>query len=194
MGGTCYAMGLMLAYNQFSANPSLQTYNAGAAPGDAGGNGRKGAQKIIIFETDGAPNTTASAALVNGGPDESYYAVRYSSANPGGSEYPRNVWGYADNDPTVTSQIFGLCTQLAAPEASGGYSTPNHKLLIHCIAFGPQGRTALSTLNQMQQIGNVNDGMPSYKIIDGSTDTIISNLQTAIAKILQDGVQVSLIQ
>jgi hypothetical protein len=36
--------------------------------------------------------------------------------------------------------------------------------------------------------------MPSYKIINGNTATIISDLQTAIAKILQDGVQVSLIQ
>jgi hypothetical protein len=46
----------------------------------------------------------------------------------------------------------------------------------------------------MQTIGNVNDGMPAYKQINGNSATIISNLQTAIAKILQDGVQISLIQ
>ncbi len=46
----------------------------------------------------------------------------------------------------------------------------------------------------MQTIGNVNDNMPSYKIINGNTSTIISNLQTAIKTILQNGVQVSLIQ
>ena len=65
MGSTCYAMGLMLAYNQFSANTSLVNYNPGDPAGDAGGNGRHGAQKIIIFETDGAPNTTATATLNN---------------------------------------------------------------------------------------------------------------------------------
>ena len=42
--------------------------------------------------------------------------------------------------------------------------------------------------------GNVTDGMPSYKQINGNQSTIVANLQTAIAKILQDGVQVSLIQ
>jgi Flp pilus assembly protein TadG len=194
MGGTCYAYPLMLAYNQFSGNSGLQTYNTGQPAGDAGGNGRKGAQKIIIFETDGAPNTTASANFVNNGNYQSYYSIRYNSNNPSGSEYPSNVNGYNDNDSTVTSQIYSLCTQLAAADTANGYSATNHPLLIHCLAFGPQGSNATATLNQMQQIGNVNDGMPSYKIINGTESTVVTNLQTAIAKILQTGVQVSLIQ
>ena len=67
--------------------------------------------------------------------------------------------------------------------------------MLHCLAFGPQiDSTAISTLNQMQTAGNVTDNMPSYKIIYGNAATVISDLQTAIAKILQDGVQVSLIQ
>ena len=46
MGGTCFAYPLMLAYNQFSSNTSLRSYNSSPAPvGDAGGLGRKGAQK-----------------------------------------------------------------------------------------------------------------------------------------------------
>ncbi len=196
MGGTCYAMGLMLAYNQFSSNSSLQTYNTAQPAGDAGGNGRIGAQKIIIFETDGAPNFTASASFVNNGAYQSYYAVRYNSANPSGSDYPSNVNQYNDNDSTVTSQINSLCTQLAAQYTSGGYSVGARPLLIHCLAFGPEGTTsaAVATLNQMQQIGNVNDGMPSYKLINGNQNTIVSDLQTAIRTILQSGVQVSLIQ
>ena len=71
-------------------------------------------------------------------------------------------------------------------------------MLIHCLAFGPQGANGMPTLIQMQQDGNVHDdsggSLPSYKIINGSASTIISNLQTAIKTILQDGVQVSLIQ
>jgi Flp pilus assembly protein TadG len=42
MGGICFAYPLMVAYNQFSSNTSLQTYNPSPAPtGDAGGLGRK---------------------------------------------------------------------------------------------------------------------------------------------------------
>jgi Flp pilus assembly protein TadG len=195
VGGTCYAYALMLAYNQFSSNTSLQTFNPSYPTGDAGGNGRQGAQKIIIFETDGAPNWSGTATLVSGGACKSYYKVRYNSSSATGSDYPTGVTQYSnDNDPAVTAQIYSICTQLAASTSAGGYGTPNHPVLIHCIAFGPAGPTALSTLNQMQTIGNVNDGMPAYKQINGNSATIVSNLQTAIGKILQDGVQVSLIQ
>ena len=102
--------------------------------------------------------------------------------------------GYSDNASTVTTQIYSLCTQLAAQDSAGGFSTSSKPLLIHCIAFGPGVSTGLPTLRQMQTIGNVDDNMPSYKIIDGNDATIVSNLQIAVEKILQDGVQVSLIQ
>lgn len=194
LGGTCYAYPLMLAYNQFSSNSSLQTFNPAYPTGDAGGNGRQGAQKIIIFETDGAPNTTATASYVNGGVCQSYYKVRYNSANPSASDFAAVNENYNDNDPTVTAQIYSICTQLANSTANGGYGATNRPVLIHCISFGPAGPTAIATLNQMQTIGNVNDGMPSYKQINGNSATIISDLQTAIAKILQDGVQINLIQ
>jgi hypothetical protein len=202
-GGTCYAMGLMQAYNQFSGNTTLVNYNTAQPAGDAGGNGRHGAQKIIIFETDGAPNTTASATLNNAGAYNSYYSIRYNSANPGASEFPSGISGYGDNDSTVTTQINNLCTQLCALDTASppGYSTPSKKTLIHCIGFGPDfaagsGSAAANTatLNQMQLIGNVTDGMPSYKIIYGSQSTVVSGLQQAFTQILQSGVQVSLIQ
>ncbi len=67
-----------------------------------------GAQKIVIFETDGDPNTTASANFVNGGAYNSYYQVRYNQNSPSTSEYPNNVNGYGDNDPTVVNQIMSL--------------------------------------------------------------------------------------
>ena len=53
----------------------------------AGGMGRKGAQKVIIFETDGLANCSATASLVNAG-TYSYYQIRYDMNNPSGSEYP----------------------------------------------------------------------------------------------------------
>ncbi len=194
MGGTCYAMGLMLAYNQFSSNASLRAFNSGEPTGDAGGNGRRGAQKIIIFESDGAPTYSASASLVSSGTCRNYYRIRYNSSNPGAGEFPTGVTNYGSATSGVTSQIYNLCSQLAALEGAGGYSTASHPLLIHCIAFGPQASSATAVLEQMQILGNVNDGMPSYKLVDGTETEIVNKLQTAIAKILQDGVQVSLIQ
>jgi Flp pilus assembly protein TadG len=195
MGGTCYSYALMLAYNQFSSNSSLQSFNPTQPTGDAGGNGRIGAQKIIIFETDGAPNVSAQASFVNDGSYQSYYKVRYNSATPASSDYPNSVTTYADNDPSLVNQILTLVQQLAAQYTAEGYSTPSRPLLFNCLAFGPVIDSAgIATLNQMQQAGNVNDGMPSYKIINGSAATVVSDLQQAIAAILQDGVQVSLIQ
>lgn len=203
MGGTCYAMPLMLAYNQFSNNAVLLNYNGGEPSGDAGGNGRRGAQKIIIFETDGAPNVTAQATLVNAGANKSYYRVRYNSANPGASEYPTGVTTYANNHGTVTAQIFNLCNQICQEDTASppGYSSGSKKVNIHCIGFGPVFEVgspdragAIATLNQMQQIGNINDGMPSYKLITGDEATMISDMQRAFTHILQNGIQVSLIR
>ncbi len=202
-GGTCYAYALMLAYNQFSGNSTLVNYSTGQPAGDAGGNGRTGAQKIVIFETDGAPNTTASASFNSLGTNNSYYSVRYNYGNPSASDYPTNINGYNDNDPAVTNQIYTICNQLAAQTtaSSPGYSTPQKPLLIHCIGFGPcfspsdsEAPTNTATLNAMQTIGNVTDGMPSYKIIYGDQTTVVNDLQQAFTQILQTGVQISLIQ
>jgi hypothetical protein len=202
MGGTCYAMGLMQAYNQFSANSSLVNYNSSKPPGDAGGNGRKGAQKIVIFETDGAPNTTATASFQNLGTAISYYRIRYNSANPGASEFPSGISGYSDNSSTVTSQIFGLCSRIAALDTASppGHSTPSKRAQIHCIGFGPvfapgssMASAATATLNTMQTNGNITDGMPAYKIVYGSESQVVQKLQQAFTQILQSGVQISLI-
>jgi Flp pilus assembly protein TadG len=200
-GGTCYAMPLMLAYNQFSAASACSGYATPA--GIAGGNGRKGAQKIIIFETDGAPNTTASGTLQNSGSYQSYYKVRYNPSNPAGSEYPSSVNGYSDNASTVTTQINNICQQIVAADTASppGYTSGARKVLIHCLGFGPLFAPGASTaapntatLNQMQTIGNVNDGMPSYKIIYGNQNTIVTNLQQAFTQILESTVPVSLIE
>lgn len=210
MGGTCFSMPLMLAYNQFSANASLQNYNPSPAPaGDTGGLGRKGAQKIVILETDGLPNTTASAGLTNNGAYNSYYNVRYNSSSPSSSEFP-SIQGYGDNDPTVTGEIFNICSTLCAQDSASppGYSTTRKPVLIHCIAFGPvyeagapERAGALATLQQIQYIGGTQaspsdplDVNQPYKIILGSQNQMIQNLQQAFTIILQGGVQVSLLQ
>ena len=102
----------------------------------------------------------------------------------------------------MTSQIYSLCSQLAANEGASppGYSTPSKKVLIHCIGFGPvfapnsdKRSSALATLREMQSRGNVTDNMPEYKVIYGTENEMISRMQQAFTQILQDGVQVALV-
>jgi hypothetical protein len=148
------------------------------------------------------PTHTATASLVNGGPHKSYYRIRYKSGGSSGSEFPTSVTQYAENHATVTSQVYSLCSQLAASEnaSNPGYSTPSKKVLIHCIGFGPvfapgsdKRAAALATLKEMQIRGNVNDNMPEYKIIYGTEQQMVSRMQQAFTQILQDGVQVALV-
>lgn len=187
MGGTCYSIGLMLAYNQFSGRSDMRTFNPSPAPsGDAGGLGRKGAQKMVIFETDGQPNQTATASFASSGSYNSYYRVRYNSSSLGSSEYP-SVAGYTDNDPTVTNEIFGICRQLAAADtaANPGYGTVRKPVLIHTIGFGPAVEPsssdrpgAIATLSQMETIGNIPAAKRidsvSYKTIYGTPDQMVN--------------------
>ena len=91
--------------------------------------------------------------------------------------------------------------QLRTARIRSGYSTTSKPLQIHCIGFGPffdpsssTYATNVATLNQMQILGNVNDNMPSYKIINGTQAQMVTNLQQAFTQILQTTVQVSLIQ
>jgi hypothetical protein len=46
----------------------------------------------------------------------------------------------------------------------------------------------------MQQIGHVTDGMPSNKLVYGDQNTIVTNLQQAIIKILESTVPVALVR
>ena len=80
--------GFMLAYNQFSGNSSLQSSGMG-------GWGRKGAQKIVILETDGMANVATTAGVTNNGAYQSYYNVgtlgSYSVSGASASQGAINV-------------------------------------------------------------------------------------------------------
>jgi Flp pilus assembly protein TadG len=210
-GGTCYAMPLMLAFNQFSGNAGLRTYASSPAPvGQAGGNGRHGAQKVIIFETDGMVNTTASANFTDAGPYNSYYNVRLQdNTSAAANEYPTGVYG---DVTTGTNEALAIVNQICAMDSASpaGYSTTTKPVVIHCIAFGslfdPSNSStyktnALNLLQNFQYIGGQAGGeqpspstpLASYKIIVGPYSQRIQNLQQAFRTIMQDGVQVSLI-
>lgn len=186
-GGTSPETGFKVAYNQLSSR--------------SGFNGRRGATKMVIFETDGVPNTpeasgSAHGNFTNGGA----YNSMYSSIAPGSF--------VANNDPTVVSRALSVVQRICnldSNAAAPGYSTGRNPARAHAIAFGDLFQTtstrkadALSFLLQVQQIGATSaatdTSIESYKIITGDYATRIENLRQAFERIMQSGVQVSLIQ
>jgi Flp pilus assembly protein TadG len=204
-GGTAYAMGLMLAFNQFQYTTQSDTVlrkwitpSSTIPEGVAGGEGRKGSQKVVIFCTDGAPNTTASATATTSG-SVTYYPVRYNSANPTASEYPSTA-SYSDNASTVTTQINGIIDKMVT-----SYSTARKPFRLYAIGFGPdflpsysEQSTNLSTLQTMQYHAgtqsSASTALPSFQIVTGNNATMAADLTTAITTIMQGSIQVVLLQ
>jgi hypothetical protein len=203
-GETCPAMALMFCYNQFAVTPSidaaLRTFTTSFPitfpTGMAGGLGRRGAQKVIIFETDGIPNTSASATLTSAG-TYNYYSVRYDMNRPYNSEYPTAA-NYADADPAVTSQLYSLVTQLNTT-----YGTTRNPFRLYAIGFGPvftgaDSTSALTVLQNMQYYAGTQTSastvLPSNQIITGTDTTMTTNMISAYTNILQNGVQIALIK
>jgi hypothetical protein len=203
-GNTCFAMALMLAYNQFAttlpSDGTLRSY-ATASPvtfptGMAGGMGRKGAQKVIIFETDGLPNTSATASLVSAGAYK-YYKVRYNMNNPTTSEYP-SVSASTNNNSTVVNQINTVVKQLASD-----YGTSRNPFRLYAIGFGPvfQGPDASSALQTLQTMqfyagtqSSASTPLPPSQIITGTDAQMSANMVSTFTNILQNGVQIALTQ
>jgi hypothetical protein len=189
-GSTCPAMGFMLAYNQFSSNSSLRTHAPAPAPfGEAGGLGRRGAQKMVVHMTDGVLNASASASFTTatGQPGRSYYNVRHPT------EYP-------SNSGSTLPQCLGIVDRLCALETANppGYSTPRIPVLVHSIAFGnlfeptstASGKAAaLDFLKECEIRGKTHDPatspLPDYKIIVGTSQERVDKLTNAFTTIMQ---------
>lgn len=207
-GGTAPGMGFMISYNQFSSSTtSLRFY---AQPkttyrGNAGGLGRKGANRLVIFETDGAPNTRAYSSLTSSGSD-SYYPIRVydpvNLASTNNVEWPSGG-SYSNTDVyNVVKQICALTT--ASPP---GYGTTRKPALVYSIGYGTVydpsfanslQTTALTFLQTVQYYGNTATDMdpthfPTSQRIYGTPSNRITNMQAAFTSIMQSGVQVSLI-
>jgi Flp pilus assembly protein TadG len=203
-GDTCFAMALMLAYNQFAVTPSsdttLRTFVSSSPitfpTAMAGGMGRKGSQKVIIFETDGLANCQASASLVSAG-TYSYYKIRYDMNNPSHSEYPSVTAGNI-NDSTTLNQVYSLVQSLATT-----YSTQRNPFRLYAVGFGPvfQGANATSALQTLQTMqyysgtqASASTPLSSYQVITGTDAQMSANMVTAFTNILQQGVQIALIK
>jgi Putative Flp pilus-assembly TadE/G-like len=203
-GDTSFAMALMLCHNQFAVtlptDTTLRSFTASSPitfpTGMAGGMGRKGAQKVVIFETDGMANCSATANLVTSG-SYSYYKIRYDMNNPNSSEYPSIV--AADiNDPTVLSQVYSLIQQLVT-----SYGTTRNPFRLYALGFGPvfQGSdasAAQTTLQTMQYYAgtqaSASTALPSNQIITGTDTQMSTNMINTFTKILENGVQIALVK
>lgn len=183
-GGTCPEMGLKLAYNEFSMA--------------SGYNGRKGAAKVVILETDGVPNHSCGGTLSSAG---AYFSTYGSTSSIG------STTNHGNNDPNAVNPALALATQITNPDtASGrGFSSTRTPARIHAIAFGDLFETsttrrteALNFLVNLQINGKTSQAgatsIEPYKIIVGDYNTRIDNLRQAFERIMQSGVQVTLIR
>jgi hypothetical protein len=209
-GGTCPGMGLMIAYNLLSSSTSkLRSYATPSTTykGFAGGLGRKGAQRLVIFETDGAPNTRAIATFVNNGGD-SYYPIRIKD--------PTNIANAQNEFPTggsyADSEVYDVVKQLVAMNTASppGYSTTRKKAQVYALGYGALFDPANSSLSgqadgldflaNVQFYGNVagasqnGANFPDWQKVYGDNNTRKTRLRDAFTRIMQTGVQVSLIE
>lgn len=195
-GATDPNTGLMLAFNLLSPSASLPSQYGTIK-------GRRGASKVVIFETDGVPNSYTNFTLNLKGYD-TYYSNLTNGGNPGNGVEPS-----MSRAITVTQQI---CKQMATNNNAGvdsGLSLPNAPARVYPIAFGdlfdttlaPSATfrdTALQFLANVAAAGGTGTAgattLPSHQIITGSYDTRIATLKDCMERIFQSGVAVTLIE
>jgi hypothetical protein len=172
--GTDYDMPLKVAFNQFSSNP---------AAASSGGRGRIGANKLVIFESDGFVNNQAGGTFVANGPNQSYYSDDNTIVNVGGI-------GFGN-----TSVAVGVINNMRGPDGWG------NQCKVHAIGFGdlleptaPAGsrNLCINSLSSLQAAGGTSNPIEPYKIITGTFQNRIDSLKNAFQRILQSGLQVSL--
>jgi len=179
-----------------AANPPLPALPpAPYGTASASRRGRRGASKIVIFETDGVPNNISATTFTMQG-FNSFYSVNVGS-NPGGSS------------PDAALAIVDQMVKPMALTGSGdsGLSSPSSPAKVYSIGFGdlfsisPPPSAAVGAraflLNVQKRGGTSNAGdaaLPTYQIITGPYQTRIDSLKTAFERILQSGVQVTLVE
>lgn len=216
--GTCSPMAFALAYNQFSGETSMKNYNPSPAPDyEAGGNGRNGAQRLIIYETDGVSSATSfllgteadSSHLVRN-QHRSYFRVRWRDSG-GSPEYPDGVYGPVDDAVTQTKTMCDIITSKTS-DTVPGFATNTKPVTIHCIAFGSlfdpaytdsatvaARNKALDLLQYAQYKGGTQPTpttpLESYKIINQPNySDRIEALRQAFSRSMQDAVTVTIIR
>jgi hypothetical protein len=217
-GSTDPNSGLAVGFNLLSSSTML-------AAGDYGSRARKGAAKIVIFETDGIPNTTNSWSLTGTGVDTRY-------ANTGSSEFWTVDPGLVttNNAGNAGVAIVQRTVALNTDTPLAGHSSPNTKARVYAIAFGylfngydgtnygtlsGSAQMALRFCLRVQQVGNTSGPgdppstmIPYEQVITGPYQRQdpaqpesaanpagrIEKMRLSLERIMQSGIQVTLIQ
>jgi Flp pilus assembly protein TadG len=218
---TASSFGFMQTYNQFSGNRSSlvnQTGMGGTGTATVGGLGRKGATRLVIFETDGMANEDSQPTGGNngftvgptgGGAYNSYYNIRPADTVNGAGYSQNNLLSVVEaicnhDDATNT---YTVPSGAPTPPAYPGYATVNKPVIVQCIAFGAIFEnsnsiqtSAVSLLQDVSTIGgttfpsSASDPTNGYKWCIGTLQQRQQKLQKAFLTILDSSVPVSLIQ
>jgi len=196
-GSTDPNTGLALAFNLLSPSATLNTTTYGTVKG------RRGASKLVIFETDGVPNAYRTLTLNRAGYD-TYYTIGATAGSPG------------NGNTTVMNEAYAVVQQMVKTMSTGnangvdsGLSLPSAPCKVYSIGFGdlfdpvlaPSATfrpTALQFLANIQVYGGTSatgaTTIPTTQIITGQYQTRIDTLKTCMERIFSSGVTVSLIE
>jgi hypothetical protein len=197
--------GLAYAYNLLSPSSLLPTNTYGTLKG------RRGASKVVIFETDGVPN--AYRGISSGTRTMNPVARGYDSY------YPNSGWAsgnLGNGNATSMNEAIKVVNQIVKPMATSaangvdsGLSLPNAPARVYAIAFGdlfdadasPDAvfrTTALQFMANIAAAGNTGlagaSTIPDHQIITGPYEQRIDRLRDAMQRIFKAGVSVSLIE
>jgi Flp pilus assembly protein TadG len=214
-GSTDSNSGMAVAFNLLSSSTMLNAT-------DYGDRGRRGASKIVVFETDGIPNTTWNWSLTGSGVDTRYQAS-------GSPEY----WSGDSSLNSAGQAAVAIVNRIVAPvstSGTSGFSTPNAPARVYAVAFGDlfddyngsnysslsaSAQGALRFMLRVQQRGNTSGPgdppvmIPFEQIITGPyqrpnpslPEDAVSNppgriekMRLAYERIMQSGIQVTLVQ
>jgi Flp pilus assembly protein TadG len=191
---TATSYGLMLAYNQLSGNASLQSSGMG-------GYGRKGAQRMVILETDGMANVSTTASVTNAGAYQSYYKIGT------GNSYSSSSADSSADAIAAANTICGLDS--ATSNGLPGFSTSSKPVIIQCLAFGalfqstadPSYSTpAISMLQSISTVGSstfpssASDPTNGYKWCIGTLSQRQTLLQQAFTTIMDSSAPIVLVK
>jgi hypothetical protein len=208
-GGTDPNSGLAQAFNMLSS--STTAYNLSPGSGKNGGTGRRGAAKIVIYETDGVPNATPSWSITGSGTN-TYYKNSGSNeswSNPNGLDTSG-----LNSAALVALQVVQRIVAPVSTSGTSGFSLPNVPARVYAIGFGDlftgydgtngwsgpaNAGSAVKFLLRTSQAGNTlplsaSTTFPTSSVITGPYRTRINNLRDTLQRIMQSGVQVTLIE
>ncbi|MBY0522426.1 MAG: hypothetical protein K2R98_03470 [Gemmataceae bacterium] len=194
-GSTCPQTGFALAFNEFSTtSPNV---------------GRKGAAKVVVFETDGYPTQYSNQATYS---NSTAYTAVINNVGAGGSG---DTSGSLTNNPGAMFNALQIVDRIVAQDtaAAPGYSTARTLARVHALGFGDNfdPNTAANSvaalglqtkcknfLLEVQKRGYTSAAsdtdIQSWKYIVGTYTQRKAALKTAFQTIMQSGVKVVLVR